>query len=1002
MVTNIYTSLLKYWRNTLADAARIAIDVEKSIYQADIIIDYDQGLVDQDRAFRLIEDVEKKFNEGKGRKDPKDPDWEFLAQIPVLISLFRISPLPEYAKFYGDQEIIYPYWIRAYMDKQGFLQPPEDDTFPFIPRNYLEPQINQENGYQFSHVDIIDQVFSHPYTGPAEWKDYLIYIKRTFEMITGQQITSFNVRDTHGITWENTIVANETLPNTADGIIQLMDHLINNKEVPPLLASLCNQLEANLKALFTPAEFEISSTRHLGQMGYEYPLSVSQRKSAYYFNQITDGEILAVNGPPGTGKTTLLQSIVAGEVVKSAIKGDAPAIILACSTNNQAVTNIIDSFAKVKPRIGLLYQRWLPELNGFGLYLSSLARGENTDIPTIKKQGKITGSHIEKENITYITSAEQHYLNQYKTYKGITDDITLNEILTDLQSMIKIGQEVIEKGISYWQDYLNIKMLINQLGPVYVEKVYHQSVLNEAALEDIKISILQLESQLADYLDKESIWIRLFSWLKFVKDKRATRIRKIFRECPTSYDGVNFYSIPSIHQFIDQQLQIINKIQKLSQNWNNWRQENHIKGNPPRDDQQMTGNNYFYDELEMGLKYDLFYLATHYWEGRWLIAAREVVEEQATEKMGLNAVKQRWQRFAMLTPCFVSTFYMAPKFFTYSKHIKQINLRNFYESPPLTDFIDLLIVDEAGQVSPEIGAATFALSKKSLVVGDILQIEPVWNVPFKIDHANLLRFGVIAKADDPLLPELANKGFLSSSGSIMKLAQKSSQYHLFPQMERGMMLTEHRRCFNEIISYCNKLAYNGILEPKQGPSTNTILQPMQFIHVDGESRTAGSSRANHQEAASIAGWILENQSTLLQYYQEKELKSAEKENRDPKQLKLGDIIGIVTPFTGQKYTLLRILRQSGIETKGLTIGTVHALQGAERPVILFSSTYGLNDKGKGYFFDTGVNMLNVAVSRAREVFIVFGNKYNFENRSNTPSAKLYNHIYQLKTILSQH
>lgn len=37
-------------------------------------------------------------------------------------------------------------------------------------------------------------------------------------------------------------------------------------------------------------------------------------------NETKDGEILAVSGPPGTGKTTLLQSVVADLFVKHAKK----------------------------------------------------------------------------------------------------------------------------------------------------------------------------------------------------------------------------------------------------------------------------------------------------------------------------------------------------------------------------------------------------------------------------------------------------------------------------------------------------------------------------------------------------------------------------------------------------------------------------------------------------------------------------------------------------------
>ena len=54
----------------------------------------------------------------------------------------------------------------------------------------------------------------------------------------------------------------------------------------------------------------------------------------------------------------------------------------------------------------------------------------------------------------------------------------------------------------------------------------------------------------------------------------------------------------------------------------------------------------------------------------------------------------------------------------------------------------------------------------------------------------------------------------------------------------------------------------------------------------------------------------------------------------------------------------------------MTIGTVHSLQGAERPIIIFSAVYSRHSDGG--FIDMSPSMLNVAVSRAKDSFIVFG------------------------------
>ncbi|WP_181149683.1 hypothetical protein [Arthrobacter sp. MYb227] len=59
------------------------------------------------------------------------------------------------------------------------------------------------------------------------------------------------------------------------------------------------------------------------------------------------------------------------------------------------------------------------------------------------------------------------------------------------------------------------------------------------------------------------------------------------------------------------------------------------------------------------------------------------------------------------------------------------------------------------------------------------------------------------------------------------------------------------------------------------------------------------------------------------------------------------------------------------------MGTAHRLQGAERPIVLFSPTYGQNSPQAG-FIDANPELMNVAVSRAKDLFIVFAaaNRWN--------------------------
>ena len=111
-----------------------------------------------------------------------------------------------------------------------------------------------------------------------------------------------------------------------------------------------------------------------------------------------------------------------------------------------------------------------------------------------------------------------------------------------------------------------------------------------------------------------------------------------------------------------------------------------------------------------------------------------------------------------------------------------------------------------------------------------------------------------------------------------------------------------------------------------------------------------------------------------------------------------EVLGIITPFASQKGELAKALTEAGYNINNIKLGTVHALQGAERSIILFSSVYSNEDEGTMFFDrDNKPNMLNVAVSRAKDSFILFGDTRVFDANQNTPSGLLRKHlnVYEL-------
>lgn len=331
------------------------------------------------------------------------------------------------------------------------------------------------------------------------------------------------------------------------------------------------------------------------------------------------------------------------------------------------------------------------------------------------------------------------------------------------------------------------------------------------------------------------------------------------------------------------------------------------------------------------IRFPAFLLATHYWEGRWLIdMARFHYHQQDKSCSTIKNAAACWRRRMKLTPCVVMTCYMLPNYLTINGQV--------YGSKPaeidyLYNFVDLLIVDEAGQMLTEVAAASFAFAKKALVIGDTEQTAPIWKSATAIDIGNMLEANLLREGTQEELKQayhlICDSGKSAACGSVMKVAQFNSRYQYDGDLARGMYLYEHRRCLDDIISYCNRLCYHGKLQPKRGNKNNALFPAIGYLHIDGKClRAHGGSSYNRLEAEIITTWLVAHKENIEHYYKKS----------------LAEVVAIVTPFSAQANTIKQMLQKQGIAT-GLTVGTVHGLQGAERLIVLFSPVYSKHMDG---------------------------------------------------------
>ncbi|MCO7255518.1 AAA domain-containing protein [Dickeya oryzae] len=963
-----------YWRNTLADAesgkGAFERKDEESFTQW---MDVDQG--------RLSEELVQSFFDGE---DDQVKSVEVLLRPQVWIRLLKHGK----ERTAGAPGIVTPLVTSALLSREGFLFPKSPAT---IPRDLLEPlpkgtfsigEMAEYDKYKTTHDSITfgpcdeDELREETDEQQAErharyqqlWQKYLKESDDLLKNVAGKWLDTHEQYESAGYGY--VIKANQ--PGGASiHILPMYDHLLSCKKEVPLLARFASKEMSPVEPLL--ASHDMFSER-LGHSGDKFPLAVAQRDALSHYLTQQSGDILAVNGPPGTGKTTLVLSIIATEWTRAALNKTEPPVVIATSTNNQAVTNIIEAFGKdFSTGTGPMAGRWLPEVTSFGAYFPSSGRRAEA----VKKY-QTEDFFRRVESLEYVEDAQAFFLEKAREAFPSEECRSPEHVVDLLHGRLAALSARLKQIEPAWGRLNAIRQERHAISDNLEQYIQDKSTLLLNSKSEISL-LTQGKKQWQQYRADESIMFALFSWLPAVRTKRhhqmslfldATFGARMAAFRGSLPDGVDAFIDGLIAHTLKEQAEYQQQIElaeDISRRENEaalcWRELAHSLGYTGEAELSLSEA----DELaDTQLRFPAFLLATHYWEGRWLMDMATIDNLQKEKGLrGAKTIKARWLRRMKLTPCVVMTCYMLPY---HMKTREFVGGNKKYDGSYLYNFADLLIVDEAGQVLPEVAAASFALAKKALVIGDTEQIAPIWNSLPDIDIGNMVEENLLPGGTQEELTEayalVCDSGKSAASGSVMKVAQFNSRYQYDP-LARGMYLYEHRRCFDNIIGYCNTLCYHDKLQPKRGEEKGTIFPAMGYLHIDGKGMQAnGGSRYNTFEAETIAAWLAAHKEDIERHYDKP----------------LHTLVGVVTPFSAQVSAIKSSLRKLDINCNGdessLTVGTVHSLQGAERAIVLFSPVYSKHEDGG--FIDSDSSMLNVAVSRAKDSFLVFGDMDLFE------------------------
>jgi len=259
----------------------------------------------------------------------------------------------------------------------------------------------------------------------------------------------------------------------------------------------------------------------------------------------------------------------------------------------------------------------------------------------------------------------------------------------------------------------------------------------------------------------------------------------------------------------------------------------------------------------------------------------------------------------------------------------------------MANSVDVLFVDEAGQVSLADVLAISQAARSVVLLGDPQQL----NQPQKGVHPPGVDVSALAH-------------LLDGRATI--------------DPGKGLFLKETWRLHPDICAFISEMFYDGRLAARP-ENQKQRLNAKGFLNGSGLRIVPVEHNGNQNESIEEVEKIAELMKGLLDGGATWVTKTGE-----TRKLELEDIL-VVAPYNAQVSALCQAL------PVGARVGTVDKFQGQEAPVVLYSMTTSTpEDAPRGMEFLYSLNRLNVAVSRAQCVAVIVASPALFQVECKTP------------------
>lgn len=690
--------------------------------------------------------------------------------------------------------------------------------------------------------------------------------------------------------------------------------------------------------------------------------------------------VYSVNGPPGTGKTTMLRDIIANNLVDRArvlasfstieesvtecikVKIDDrtvnipklnPALcgfeMVVVSSNNTAVENITKELPQIKS-LGSQYQN----AEYFKKAAQKLAAEHKFDVPSnqqpillpLSKEddcwglmaaaiGNQTNRKVVNEKLFFKANKDMKAEPGAEEYQKLLDAIKqLSQDSRDKTTDFKAAQRSFnqaERALQHCIDELEILSLI--------ETKKNQLVDYQRKLDCLEIRCLRLKSFVTKLKSNLlPVWFLIFPsfW------KRRSRLKRMSLRLENFSDKYALHKrkVAQFSKDLDRDIQASSDIAER------YKDAYFDDGSADLEHEDIQRKAFKHCKELNAKRANLTVQALELHQA-WLVSANDKYKFGSNVLFHMpkalgNALSDRdaakvfWQWLFMFIPVVSSTFASVARQFS------------SFDS----NEIGWLFIDEAGQASPQQAVGALLRAKRVVVVGDPLQIEPVFTIPpeFVEGFAQEQFEGDEWMTWSPTLT------------SVQKLADRVNPYGTYEISDNewlGSPLRVHRRCDEPMFSISNKIAYNdkmfhGDEKPAAKPHSTWGYSQWFDISGDVDGKHYVPVQGEHVANMIYAHYVREN--TLPDIY-------------------------VISPFRkvkdGVKEDILRILVERGV-TKSVVlswlsgrVGTVHTFQGKEEKSVIFILGVSEATKGSASWASGKPNILNVAVTRAKnQVYLV--------------------------------